>query len=478
MSAPVVSPFDLPIRLADHPGLAGGFVRTSGAVLVSLALASCGGGGGGGGSSAVVTPETPQSNNNSSGGGSTAVVIDAIVPTAESFRFQVNSALSTDDGLQAAAGGAVFATWNPTGSERLYAAGMKINFFGQGRGCNTPANDGPVANGDDAALSDVGTRTGIDTSASGLRRWSPSGAFSACAADSQGLSGPNMVVLNPSTATGGGVGLYTGTGVSTGNASLLQPYTSAGQNGNGTNANINGTFVQFRQDWRSAPRRPWVGSPIPTVADARVVASQTVRAINVGTEVISGSPVQAKQQITVNFVNASCVDGGVTSARPCQLHYLFNTAIQRAGIDDWSSVAWFQNGKVWFDAAQGGIPVIEGPAKAAGTTITDDSTGLGLFVSRGNTAQFQAFSNLDFDLRISFDQLLNALRIVVARQNGSTPSAVSDAQMASTWGSRWNDRTAWALMSVAQAQEVHNPIAGRQASIGGSFSQLYVGPQN
>ena len=168
---------------------------------------------------------------------------------------------------------------------------------------------------------------------------------------------------------------------------------------------------------------------------------------------------------------------GASSARPCQVSYLFNTAIQRAGVDDWTTVSWFQNGKVWFDPAQGGTPIIEAPVKAAGVTVADAESGLGLYQSKGNATQYGAFSDFNFDMRISFEQLQNVLRIVAGRKFGTAPAAVTEAQMVELWGTSWNERNGWALLSATAAQEVHNPIATRQSLIGGNFKQIYIGPK-
>jgi hypothetical protein len=208
-----------------------------------------------------------------------------------------------------------------------------------------------------------------------------------------------------------------------------------------------------------------------------VVATQTVADMEVGTEVVADKPVQAKQQMMVTFINPTCYRTTGASPRPCQVNYLFNTAIQRAGIDDWSAVNWFQAGQVWFDPAQNGIPIVDGPVKAAGSTVTDDASGLGLYESRGNATQYAAFKDFNFDLRISFDQLSNVLRIVAGRKLGIAPSAVTDSQMVDQWGATWNQRSDWVLLSTTVAQEVHNPFSARRALIGGNFKQLYVGPQ-
>ncbi len=470
MSAPASAAHHAPTSRPQHLRHAAAWPL---ALLCIASLSACGGGGGGGGAAT----ETAQNINVPVPTPETVVQVDALNDGAQVFQFKVDAQLQDDAALQKAVGGTVYSAWNPKGSNALYAPGMKVNFFGRGSGCDAGAGDGPVDIGDDRVLPTVAAATGVATTNSTLWRYAPSGGFSLCSQEARSLQGPNMVLINPQTGTGG-VALYTRTGPDTGVPSLLRPYDVNGQNGGGANAYINGTFVTFRQDWRSAPRFPWLADQQVGIPSARIVATQGVAAMEVGTTVIADQPVQAKQQVSVNFISPTCMAGGASAKRPCQLQYVFNTAIERAGVDDWTAVSWFQNGKVWFDPAQGGTPIVDVPVATNGSTVVDGDSGLGLYVSRGNATQHGAFSSRDFDMRISFEQLANVLRIVAGRKNGVAPSVVSDAQMAELWGSDWNQRNAWALLSVGQAQEVHNPLAERNALIGGSFQRLYVGPQS
>src|SRR5262249_6344725 len=81
-------------------------------------------------------------------------------------------------------------------------------------------------------------------------------------------------------------------------------------------------------------------------------------------------------------------------------------------VSDWSQVAWFRNGDVWFDPAQGGIPIVDGPIYGSGTITSDSKSKLPLFVSQGTATQHAAFSGRTFDVTIGFEQLANVLRIV------------------------------------------------------------------
>ena len=231
------------------------------ALLMSATLAACGGGGGGGGApgNTETAQNLPAPAPAPAPSGPQAAQIDALDDNAQAFHFQVDDSLASEAALQAAAGGSTYSAWNPTGSPELFAAGLKVNFFGRGSGCDLNASNGPVGQGSDAILPVVANATGVSVSAPW--RWAPSGGFAPCSTEAQSRQGPNMVTLNPASSAGGGVGLYTRTGPDAeGQTSLLRPFDATGQNGSGANADINGTFVTFRQDWRRSPRYPWLGA--------------------------------------------------------------------------------------------------------------------------------------------------------------------------------------------------------------------------
>ena len=260
-------------------------------------------------------------------------------------------------------------------------------------------------------------------------------------------------------------------------SSDLGPFDALGQNGAGANAYLSGSFAAFRQDWQaSSAITPWVSLGTGSNASARIVTTQGVGQSSLGSNDTS-EVVQAKQQVSVSFINTQCMAEGTTGGRTCQLTYLFNTAVYRLGVEDWSSVSWFQNGKVWFDPAQGGVPIVDTPVKASGVTITDGDSGLALYTSKGAASQHASFSDTTFDMRISFTQLQNVLRIVSGRKAGVAPESVTDAQLVQDWGSAWNQRAAWKLLSGTLGQEIRNPQSDRKAVIGGSVKQLYIAPQ-
>jgi hypothetical protein len=429
---------------------------------VALLAAACGGGGGAGTTaSGDGGNEVPQDTGNSTG--------PAPQDGPDALYFRPVAALAAAGAIDKVSGGdKLFAAWNPNDAKTALKPGMKVMFFGAAQGC-AAGTQGPLASLPDSRLASISALTTLPHGASLPHlRWTPAGATAGCDADAQGRDGASAVFLNADDSAGA-VGMLTTSGrQDDGSVPFFGPFGAGGQNGAGANAYITGTFVNFRQAWWAADsQQPWTGS-----ASARVRSVQSVGALQLDT---AGEAVQAKQQMMASFLNTTCVR--TLSGQPCQVQYMFNTAIARSGVSDWSQVSWFKNGDVWFDPAQGGIPIVDGPIYASGTMTTESKTGLPLFVSQGSATQHQAFSGRTFDVTIGFEQLQNVLRIVTARQLSIAPASVTDVQMASVWGSAWNDRNAWVLLSGHVGQEVYNPSSTHKVQIGGGFKNLYVGPQ-
>jgi hypothetical protein len=460
------------------------FFRGVVATAVLALLAACGGGGAGG---AAGTLPTEGSQGSSAGSGSDAgshagtsppaaaqpVAIAPVVDSPEGFALKVDAHTGDEATLDHFAGGPLFAAWNPTGASDVLQPGMKVMFFGSAAGCQAPVTAGPVARGDDGAYASAATRATLAAATPTTPRWAPAAAAGQCDAALAGANGPSMVQVDARDA-GGAIGLYTDGGLQDdGSTPFLAPWGDAGQDGQGANAHILGTFVAFRQDWHAAdPIQPWLLDPT-----ARIVSTQTVGATATGDAARPSEFVQVKQQMAVTFLNLQCARTIISPATPCQIQYLLNTALLRTGVSDWSQVAWANAGGVMFDPGQGGIPVITGPVRGPGLATSDAASGLELFSSQGNPTQHAAFTDVGFDVRLPFDDLMNAARIVAGRKQAVAPDAVDDAAMAALWGAGWADPSQWVLLSAEVGQEVYNPYPAKQAWIGGSFSQLAVGPQ-
>lgn len=447
---------------ASHGALLGA------AALASLLLLSaCGGGGAAASDPAAVAAQTDTKQ-----AAAAAVTPPSLTLGSDSFYFAPDASLAAAGALNTVAGGkALFAAWDPADPNGALAPGMKVMFFGAAANCAS-GTQGPLNSVPDAQLSSVAALTGFSAAAAASDlRWTPSGNAAGCSAAAQAQSGASSVFVNAASGSGA-VGMLTTSGLqSDGSEPFLGPYGTQGVDGQGTNAGITGTFVNFRQNWTaSTPIHPWAGT-----AAARLVSTQNVGDVAVST--VAGETTQAKQQMMATFLNTRCMSELKAQGAACQIQYLLNTAIVRSGVSDWSQVAWFQNGGLSYDPAQGSIPVIDGPIKASGTDTLDQASGLSLFTSQGMATQHASFSGDTFDVTISFTQLQNVLRMTTALADKTTPAAVTDAQIAALWGSGWSDRSSWVLLSSDVGQEVYNPAAARNVQIAGGFSSLFAGTQ-
>lgn len=434
----------------------------AGLLAACLALSACGGGGG-------ATDETGQTPEQPQGGNGTTA--PALRMGSESFLLAPSSSTTLDSLGKLAGNSAVVAAWNAYNDTtgRVMQPGLKVLFFGNAAGCESGVM-GPTESAPTARMSQLQSLTGFGVAgaANGLS-WRPSAAASGCDASVQDKRGASAVYVNAADE-GGGVAMLSSSGVQAdGQGTFLGPYTAAGQNGQGANRYIGGTFVNIRHAaWASDPLQPWLES-----GKARLQSVQTVARANV--EGSSADVVQVKQQMMATFYNNQCrVDN---SAMPCQVQYLLNTAVMRSGVTDWSTQDWFRKAQVWFDPVQGGIPIVSGPIPASGTTTTEEGNGLAIWTSQGDASQHGTFADRRFDVSIGFDQLSNVMRITTARQLGVSLASVTDAQVASVWGSRWNDPAGWSLLTAHVGQEIYNPDSRFRAEIGGGFKSLFVGPQ-
>lgn len=446
---PTSSPARAPHR-PHEPALAMG-------LLLSALLSACGGGGGSDTSSAP--GETPQN----------TVTPPALNTGPDAFHFAPSAATAAPGVLDTVAGGTeLLAAWNPNNGDTVLSPGMKVMFFGRAEGC-AAGSQGPLTTPSGDRLSQVQTLTGMSARASAGMRWVASANTSVCDEQVRAKRGASAVFVNADD-TDGGVGILTSSGVQAdGSRSFLGPYASTGQNGKGDNAYITGTFVNFRHaGWSSDPLQPWLNGTKARLRSVQGIATAKV-------EGSSADVVQVKQQMMATFYNNQCrVD---QPGKPCQIQYLMNTAILRSGVTDWSTQGWYQNAKVWFDPVQGGIPIVSGPIESSGVTTTDSEFAMSIWSSQGSASQHGNFAPRAFDVTVSFDQLLNVVRITTARFVNKAPTAVTAADMVAVWGSDWNSPQAWSVLSVDVGQEVYNPDSAFRAEIGGGFKDLYVGPQ-
>lgn len=127
---------------------------------------------------------------------------------------------------------------------------------------------------------------------------------------------------------------------------------------------------------------------------------------------------------------------------------------------------------------QGSTPIVAGLIPTSGKTVVDNESGLALYSSKGGGTQHATFTAQNFDLRVSFDQLVNAVRIIAAKRTDVAVASVTDEQVASVWGPSWNDPSQWVFVAASVGQELYNEAQdSRQIYIGGGIKSLYVGPQ-
>jgi hypothetical protein len=436
-------------------------------LLAALAVSGCGGGGGA--EPITVQPPTEPPAGGIDDGQSTGPVLNT---EGDSFLFKPEGRFATAAELDKLLDGtALFAAWNPGNPLTALKPGMKVMFFGAAQGCAANA-EGPLTSVSAGRLAELAALTTMPATGSheGLR-WTPSGQSAACSTDTQARSGGSSVYLNPHNTAGAVAMLTTSGPQSDGQVPFLGPYGVNGQDGRGANAHITGSFVNFRTAWFKAdPLQPWLNG-----TKARIQSVQGLG--NVKLDAAAGAVAQVKQQVAATFLNPTCMQELSSVGKPCQVQYLLNTGIQRAGVSDWSTVPWFQKGDVWYDPAQGGIPIVDGPIYASGQSTVETQTGQSLFTSQGSATQHKAFARRTFDVTISFEQLSTVLRLTSARAAGVSLSALNANHLQAHWGSRWSEPSAWVLLSVDVGQEVYNPDSSRRVEIGGGFSSLYVGPQ-
>ncbi len=377
------------------------------------------------------------------------------------------------------AGDGVFARWNPPGGPALYRPGMKVMFFGRAAGCRGGGGPAGPVPADEAAPALARTGAAVPPARAPARertpepvRWRPQADPATCGTALHRRSGPSLVQWTPG-AEGGTLALYTDAGMDPmGEPPFLAPFDAAGQGGHGTNAGIVGTFVAFRQAWPADTAvRPW-----PTrQAVAQVRAVQALGGAVAGDARHPDAPVQVKQQLMATFLDTRCAAAGTDRDHPCQLQYVFNTAVVRTGVDDWRRVGWFAQGGLFLDPAQGGMPIVNGPVHARGEPTLDAASRLPLFRSEGTATQHQAGAEQPVDLRIAFDELLNAVRLATAIARHAPAGPASPDDVHAMWRDGWDDPASWILLSVDVGQEVWAPKPVHDAWIGGTVRGLHVG---
>lgn len=374
----------------------------------------------------------------------------------------------------------VYSAWNANNPSSVLKQGMKVMFFGRAEGCESRAGNGPVTNQGSVRFSQALELTGIPLAPEDNgQRWAPSANSDQCDNSIRDQVGDSFVHVNENPENSG-IGIFTFTGPDQkGRRSFFRQFDKSGKNGTGANAYIEGTFVAFRfglQNENSVV--PWATDTQPV--DKRSIEFRTVQSVAVASvggkaENRYGEIVQAKQQLIAAFINRACFQNSSGKKGLCQLQYLFNVAVYRAGLTDWEAATWFKSAGVFSDPAQGGMPVVHGPIGHSGETTVDEGSGLELYTSLGEPSHHDVFKDKEFRIQVSFSQLKNALKIVAGSQLKKRPNQISPSDLKDVFGERWGEANEWVLLSVNVSQEVHNPIDDLRAFIGGNIKDVAVG---
>lgn len=420
----------------------------------------------------------------------TAVLLAWSIPAAPQtisetlFRYDGGELLAFKQGSSKVSGGggsgAFSVGWNPEGSLKksgLRGAGMRIMFWGRPVGCAVLAENGGVASDGFELFERAVELTGISPDERRTdMRWTPAGEHPSCSDSARQSRGYSFVHVNES-ADDRGIGLFTFSGPKFNSSEPVfwQARGELGQAGKGANRFNSGTFVVFRFDWRAGPALvPWgkaAKDPVLLIESRQSAPTLVVESGETRRDRIA----QAKQELTLGFINTECMRNRPKRA-VCQMKVLFNLAIARSGVTDWSREKWFYDGKVLIDRAQGGIPVIFGPVMKAGDSTYSRNTSaepeLSLWTSLGASTQFSGFQDRKFVVEISFQQFKNGLRFAVSKLLRENVLEVTASDLAERFGERWDSPIAWKLVTLALGQEVHNPNPESRAYIGGGLKEL------
>jgi hypothetical protein len=377
--------------------------------------------------------------------------------------------------------------WN-VNDKRMMAPGMKVIFWGEARGCGSAVRNGPVAESAAFAPGRLQELVGL-AAQPGQHLYSPSGRSGECPAQVQDAQGPTFALIDENPGSGG-IALYTqAASPGAGSADFFGPYvkdSSEGQvvHGGGNDKN-EGAFITFRLDWRGAGQQavaPWGGGDVHGSGSAFIRSVQGVQVLDLGAGAARPAEkafTQAKQELVVTFINRACAAQEKTPSKPCQVQYVFNVAVARSTVADWSRFRRGNAARLTFDKKQGGLPFFFGPVKAAGeATEYEDEAGLALWLSHCAASEHGPVREMHTCVEIRRQDLLNALRIATGKLEGTATGSVSDAQIAGRFGQHWNDMGEWHLAVVSFGQEVYNSTDSATARIGGNLRSLEIGSGN
>jgi len=354
-------------------------------------------------------------------------------------------------------GSPLLAAWNPSPANVVAGPGMQILMFGTPVASCPAGTEGPMSSFPDSVLTSDGY-PGHTSAVPVDMRFEPT-PMAACSTAAAGDSGPGAVFFD-----GSKVWFYT---ASLGNpTNLLMPFSQAGQNGQGANANITNSSVNYRLPYPGSTVQPWASNGrarLATLAQVVNIQAQDATALT-----------QTKQEMSIYVINSACTVSNSTAL--CQLQYQFSIALVESDIPDWTSTSAYQYPQFFVDPAQGSLPVVDVHLiPAAGVTVTNGPSGLPLFTSRGQPTQHASFASTQFEIEIDFSQFENAIRIVSALTLGQPVGTDTDcAQCVQVFGASWSDPTSWLLLQLTSYHEIYD-ASRKSGQILGNYSWLYGG---
>jgi hypothetical protein len=282
--------------------------------------------------------------------------------------------------------------------------------------------------------------------------------MASCSAASAGKHGPANVFFDGSQ-------LWFSTSTLGSPTDLVKPFGATGQNGQGANANIVNTSVNY-QLYPGSTIQPWALN-----GRARVAALAQV--VNIRAQDATALT-QTRQVMGIQLINTGC--SASNPGQLCQVYWQFSHAIARSNISDWTSASQFQYPYIFLDPVQFNLPVIDATLiPAPGQTVTDAGSGLPLFTSRGQPTQHTGFAPTQTDVEIDFYQFENGVRIASALTLSEPVGTDADcAQCVQVFGTSWNDPTSWVLSTLVSYQEIYDE-SGTSGAILGGYSWLYAG---
>jgi hypothetical protein len=351
------------------------------------------------------------------------------------------------------------AYWNPSPT-KIRKPGFHIAFWGSASGCSKNVLNGPTFKADKPTNDKKNKQPEM------IKKFTPLPDKSVCSAsENQNPAEKSFVTIDESGSQGTGITLYTYAGKKGKDKGFgFLPHPASGGRA-GVNSDIIGTFVSFRFSSKDESVKPWNDRVL------RILTRQGIASVHVAKN--SPPKTQAKQQLTISFVNNVCLQTNKDSATKCHLQILLNTSIERQGLQDWRDNPRFTKSSVLFDKAQGGIPVLRGlfGHKGVATKLHQKGgEGVVTWVSEGDATFNGAQGEGDFALTMTFEQFKNVLLHIA--------SLVSESQdkrgIVNVYGKNWDDPDSWSVLTVKFAQEVHNVDLNKPSLIKGYMKSLII----